>query len=407
MKQRWLRVALVNFLLAASIGALLRFAFVEEVSWMKFRNFLHAHSHVAMLGWVYMTLFALLIHVFLPEDRKKLSSYNTLFWVTQFSVFGMLVSFPLEGYGFVSITFSAVHIVCSYVFTLRFYRDLPRSTAFSTRLVKTALIFMVISTIGVWSMGPIMAFHLRGSALYYMAVQFYLHFQFNGWFLFAVLALFFRLLENRNVQLPLGRMRSFYIMLVIANVLTYALAVAWSQPLLSIFMINGTGVIVQLVALYLFIQLIWPIRAEVLNPLSTLEGWLIKISFLSFACKVIIQASVVIPLVAEAAYTIRNYVIGFVHLILLGAISFFLFVLILHQKQLTVQVRTSQWGIGLMIAGFLLSELLLFLQGTMLWGAKGFLPYYYEMLFVSSLLIPLGILVFLMAIKRQALSAVD
>ncbi|MEZ4932236.1 MAG: hypothetical protein R2788_08975, partial [Saprospiraceae bacterium] len=58
----WLRIALLNFLLAAIMGALMRFAFVEEVRWMEYRFMVHGHSHTAMLGWIYLALYALLIH---------------------------------------------------------------------------------------------------------------------------------------------------------------------------------------------------------------------------------------------------------------------------------------------------------------------------------------------------------
>ena len=53
-KRIWLVVALLNFLMAAGMGALLRMAFVVEIPWVKYQYLLHAHSHVAMLGWIYL-----------------------------------------------------------------------------------------------------------------------------------------------------------------------------------------------------------------------------------------------------------------------------------------------------------------------------------------------------------------
>ena len=69
MPKKWIVIALLNMLIAVSIGALLRFAYVEEISWLAFKNFLHAHSHAAMLGWVYLALFTFLISTFLPKNR--------------------------------------------------------------------------------------------------------------------------------------------------------------------------------------------------------------------------------------------------------------------------------------------------------------------------------------------------
>lgn len=391
MKRTWLLVALLNLLLATSIGALLRYAFVEEVSWLQFKNFLHAHSHVAMLGWIYMALYTLLIHAFLPKAQQASKAYNILFWLTQTSVFGMLMSFPVQGYGAISIAFSTVHMLLSYVFVAWFWIDMGKADTFSKKIIRTALIFMVVSTIGVWVMGPLMATKLRGSAFYYMAVQFYLHFQFNGWFLFGTLGLFFKHLEARNIILSLQHQKLFYRLLVISCLLTYALAVAWSQPYLSVFVVNSAGVLVQLLALLVFIRLVWQHRNQILQGFAGLEKILLQVAFLSFVFKIIIQASVAVPFVAKAAYTIRNYVIGFIHLVLLGAITSFLLSFIFNNQLIISRLILTRIGLWSILLGFLLSEALLFLQGTLLWAAMGFMPNYYELLFSMSILIPIGI----------------
>ncbi len=391
MKKTWIRVALVNFLIATAIGALLRFAFIQEISWLYFKNFLHAHSHVAMLGWIYMALYALLIHHFLPERQQRSRAYNWLFWLTQASVVGMLTSFPVQGYGPVSIAFSTAHIILSYIFAGWFWIDLGKADTFSKKMIRTALIFMVISTFGVWLMGPIMVTSMKHSAFYYMSVQFYLHFQFNGWFIFAILALFFKQLENNHIQLPRIRLNQFFWLLVISCVLTYALAVAWAEPLVSVFVANSVGVIIQLMAIIMFVIIIWQKRHDILMFFNKTEKFLIQIAFYSFVFKVVIQSFVAVPFVAKAAYTIRNYVIGFIHLILLGAITFYLLSNIFNKNLLSERHTLSRAGLWSIIAGFILSEGLLFLQGTMFWAAMGFLPFYYEMLFAASSLIPVGI----------------
>lgn len=401
MAKRWLILALLNFLIAASLGALLRFAFVEEVSWLHFKNFLHAHSHVAMLGWLYMALFALLTTAFIPSSKVDQRAYNTLFWATQASVVGMLISFPLQGYGSISIAFSCLHIICSYVFVAWLWADLPKQRSFAHLLLKTGIVFMVVSTVAIWAMGPIMATALKGSAFYYMAVQFYLHFQFNGWFLFGALALLFKVLEEHNVLINNKEQSVFYGLLMVASVLTYALALAWAAPETSIFLANSLGVIAQLSVLVMLIRLLRPHYTTVRNIFSTTAFRLLMIAAVSFAGKVCIQALVVVPFIAEAAYTIRNYVIGFIHLVLLGAISFSLFAFAAKYQLLETQARWARRGIIVIVVGFILSELLLFLQGTMLWATLGFLPYYYECLFGASFLLPLGILVFLFGQRRR------
>ncbi|MCB0637482.1 MAG: hypothetical protein KDC54_12725, partial [Lewinella sp.] len=60
------------------------------------------------------------------------------------------------------------------------------------------------------------------------------------------------------------------------------------------------------------------------------------------------------------------------------------------------------FGLGLLFTGFLLSEGWLFLQGTFFWGAWGFLPAYYEVLFAVSALMPAGIALLLLGQSRKS-----
>ena len=391
MRPLWLRISLLNFLLAASLGALLRYAFVEEISWLKFYHVMHAHSHVAMLGWLYLALYALLIGAFLKPEQQAAPFYSRLFWVTELSVLGMLFTFPFFGYGPFSGGFSLLHVACSWLFIRRFWRDLGPDKAFSARLVRTAFGFMVLSALGIFLLLVFAIGHLKHSGLFYMSVQFFLHFQFNGWFLFALLALFFKMLEDQGLVFDTRRLKSFYWLLVLAGFLTYALAVAWSEPHTGVFAFNSVGVLVQLAALGVFYQIVWPHRKAIAAPL---DGWvkaLLLLALICFSAKILIQTAVAIPFIAKAAYTIRNYVIGFFHLILLGMATSFILGCAIRKGALSDRNLLARLGLGFWVVGFLGSETLLLLQGTMLWAAMGFMPYYYEALFGVSVLIPVGV----------------
>lgn len=398
MIKRWFVVALINLFLATTLGTLLRYAFVDEVAGLNFRYVLHAHSHVAMLGWIYLALYCFIVPNFIPLDDGNSKVFNRLFWITQLSVGGMLLSFPFQGYGPISISFSTLHILCSYYFAWKIWPYLAKDRSFAGQVMRFAFLFMILSTVGLWSMGPIIAMGMKGSALYHMSVQFYLHFQFNGWFIFAVLALLFKQLEKMGIEIPVPKTRQFFNLLVISCFLTYALAVAWSQPLMTIFIINSMGVLIQLLALWILTRIIRPLWPSIMDGFDRLERLLLKVAVLSFGLKIIVQAAVAIPSVAEIAYTIRNYVIGFIHLVLLGVISAFLFSLAYKRGILDRKAPLINIGAITFICGIILSELLLFLQGSMLWGAMGFLPWYYEILFAFSALMPFGILLVLTGI---------
>ncbi|MCB0635120.1 MAG: hypothetical protein KDC54_00800, partial [Lewinella sp.] len=378
--KRWLLLALANLLVATLLGALLRFAFVREISWINYRSVMHAHSHVAMLGWICQALMILLSRTFVPAERQ--AAYVPLLALAQLSVLGMLICFPIFGYAGWSIAFSTLHLVALYWFAFRFWRDLRPRDEEEGWWLRLALIFLLMSTLPILGMGPIIALQLQGTALYYAAIQFYLHYQFNGWFLFAAIALALRYFRNRGFGFSPSDSRRFRWWLTAAVVLTYALAVAWSTPLPMIFAANSLGVLAQVVALVLLWRLLRRAGLQLHGENRPLR-FLWALALGSLVAKVLMQSALVLPFVAKAAYTIHNYVIGFIHLLQLGIFTATLLAFALGTGLLTLR-RLSRFGLGLLFTGFLLSEGWLFLQGTFFWGAWGFLPAYYEVLFAVS-----------------------
>lgn len=216
---------------------------------------MHGHSHVTMLGWVYLALYSLIWYRFIPKGKREKPVYSLLFWFTQMTVVGMMISFPLQGYGVLSISFSSLHILSSYVFCYLVWKDHPIQKPEVSLLLKTALVLMIISTIGVWALGPLAISGGRNSTFYQIAIQFYLHFQFHGWFTFAVLALLLDVL-TQGVTLNGKHFKWFYSMLITSTMLTYGLVIAWGYGGSFPLIINAFGLMFQLLALILFFLLI-------------------------------------------------------------------------------------------------------------------------------------------------------
>jgi hypothetical protein len=131
---------------------------------------------------------------------------------------------------------------------------------------------------------------------------------------------------------------------------------------------------------------------------------LIGVAFICLAIKVLIQTAVVLPPIAVVAYTIRNFVIGFLHLVLLGMLSHFILAEGFRHGFLSASGVIGKVGMALFFIGFLGTELLLFLQGTMVWFRMGFMPNYYAILFAASLLLPFGIIGLLFSMNRTTSS---
>lgn len=389
MPKKFVLVCLLNFLIAALLGLALRYFFVEPIN-IDYRFLTHAHSHIAMLGWVYLMLFVLIVHYFVPEKKPI---FNKLFWITEFAVLGMLFSFPFQGYAAVSITFSTLHIFCSYYFAYLIFKHHKTQSKVTSYLLRTALIFMLISTAGVWCLGPAVALVGTASAFYQIAIQFFLHFQFNGWFLIAVIAV---LLHQLHVQ-DSRDLRLFFKLLIISTVLTFALPVNWFAPHIALMWINGLGVLLQLIALFYFLKIVKPRLKVLLKTQTKTAKWLYRFALLCFILKIALQSASLAPEVSNMAYQQRNFIIGFIHLTMLGVVSGFLFAFLL-QNNLVKHTKMVVFGLYTFVLGFVLTEVILFVQGCFFYFGKGFLPNYYLLLFLCSILLPLGIGCFIFSI---------
>ena len=390
MKKSWILVCFVNFFIASLMGLLLRWMYVDPIAGVNFQFLMHGHSHIAMLGWVYLMLYCLIFHFFVPKETQEKPIYNRLFWVTELAVVGMMIDFPAQGYAFASILFSTLHIFCSYYFCYLIWKDAKPSTFTEKRMLRTALFFMIFSTLGVWCLGPAVGLMGKGSAFYQIAIQFFLHFQFNGWFLFAVLALFFK---QSKINVEEKKFKFFYNSLVTGTLLTLALPVSWSLTNPIFYWINVIGVLIQLLSFVHFALLIQPHFQTFFTPLSYLEKTVYRFALCSLALKVIIQLVVLVPELAQVSHEIRNFVIGYIHLTMLGIITGFLFGFALQNSLLHLQNKIQKWGIKIFLLGFVATEILLFLQGTWLFLKSGSFPNYYQNLFIASICLPLGLLI--------------
>ncbi|HRH70335.1 MAG TPA: hypothetical protein PLB89_12585 [Flavobacteriales bacterium] len=397
--RRWFAIALLNLAIAAIIGCVLRSIYIVEIPYVNFKPLQQAHSHVAMLGWIFLALM-----VFLLEDADRDAAqrrHRTLFFWAQVAVVGMLLSFPVQGYGVVSIAFTTLHLLVSYGLAAFAWKGTSRwAPAGSRRLLRIAIGMQVLSTVGVWAMAPILTSGLFGSELYYWSIQFFLHFQFNGWFWFAALALWTRWAETHGAPQLLD---PFTIRLwLVSAVLTFALAIAWSERHWPIIAINSLGVLLQLWAGWRTAKAIRHTQ-RMLFAKAPLWAWrCVTYALIFMALKVLIQTVVAVPPVAVIALTIRNYVIGFIHLNMLGAISMMLFAMALLRGWFGSTNLLVRIGLSLFTGGVLLSEAALFLQGTLFWAGQGMIPGYHWIQLLTSVPIPVGVVLLLVYMGRAA-----
>lgn len=389
----WMGVSLLWLVLVAAEGTLMRLGFLGW--WMPFNlSFVtHSHSHVAMLGWVFNSFLIALLWSYRPQGFAE-KGYRWLFWLIQATVAGMLVAFVLQGYAAFSITFSTVHILLSYWFIVRVLlqvlkeRELWQRHRLSLSFVAAGLVFLFLSSFGPWGLAVLSAKGMQGSDLYPQAIYFYLHFLFNGAFTFMLLGLMLKLLEGQEL-LKQHQLRPAFWVLAVTTVPAYFLSLLGfeiSDWLYWLALISG---IIQLAAFgVVFLQLEPPLRALRLQQPWAL--FLLRFSLVALLLKFMMQAASPIPQIIPLIH-VRDVVIGFLHLVLLGGISIGLLGWFLREKL----VLPSKAGLGIFLVGFVLTELLLFLQGGILWLNQTLLPFYREGLFALAFVMLTGLVVVL------------
>lgn len=395
--RKWMVIGFSIFLVAGLLGLTMRYLFVNEIPFLKYKNIMHAHSHIAMMGWAFLLVSAGIIYFFDPNFRLKRVARNTLFLNT-IAVVGMTVTFILQGYDIESIAFSAMHLFTAYYFGINVLRKIPdRKRSTSHKFLRWCIYWYIISSLGLLAIGPVSSIYGAHHPFYTGSIQFFLHFQFNGWFTFGALAILTKFLENQGHVVVISG--GIWATLILSVLLTYLLSVTFSTPLEILFYLNAVGVILQGIAFTFILK-------EIFKTLKTIRfhSPVIRVLFLlgiaSLVTKVLIQLVVVIPFIAVISYTIHNYVIAFIHLIMLGSITFTISALLL-QKELLPLNRIAKAGWVVLALGFLLTEFILFGQGTLLWMGAGFIPAYYEVILGATILLPLGIGIILISFLQQ------
>ena len=385
--RRHIGIALFYFLLVSFMGILMRFYFVTDLP-INYKYLLHAHSHTALLGWIYLGLTTLIYKVFLKKAEKP-KLYKRIFLITNISIVGMIVTFPFQGYALFSIIFSTLFLFASYWFAWFAMKYVPKDfkKRFSWLLIKTSLWYLVISSIGPWTIGGVMATLGSESIWYKSSIYFYLHFQYNGWFILALLGLLFFILEEKGVQFNLQKLKSFFLLFNFGVLLTVFLSVLWFVPPIGIYILGGIGAVAQAFAFY---ELYWILREHfpVIKKTFGIQAlFLFKIAVGLMVIKLLMQILSAHPYFASLAYHLKDFVIGYLHLVFLGIVIPAMLAFFVYFKL----IRLPKSFIILFFLAFVITEALIFYKRLAIWLGLPFFADYYIYLATLSCLFPIAI----------------
>lgn len=347
---RTFTVAWYWFLLAALIAILLRWFPVYPTNDWDINYLRHTHSHVAFLGWVFNGFFAIALREFIPAKSRK--AYFILFLVLQVGVIGMAASFPLQGYGGVSIAFSTLHMMASAVFAWWLWNCSQLDSG--TRLwLRMALIFMLLSGLGPLFLGPLAVMDMRDHPGYTLAIYFYLHCQYNGWFILFLIAAVYRRWQLLGGEMSPARLRASAIAIGAGTLLNFSLSLLWLNPPLAVWILAAASGLAQIWGM-------WQLRPIVKMAWQNFDKFLrvlLVIIISSLVTKLVLQILACLPVLAPLAYH-RFIAIAFLHLVFLGIVTPSLYGWAWHAGWIHKGIIT-RIGHSLYLAGSLATELVL------------------------------------------------
>ncbi|MFH7014978.1 hypothetical protein [Flavobacterium sp. FlaQc-47] len=200
--------------------------------------------------------------------------------------------------------------------------------------------------------------------------------------------------------------RIFFTLLIIATLLTFAFPVSWYLKNSLLSWMNAFGVILQMIAFAYCCKMLKPQISTFKSNLGNSAKLVYSLARCSLFLKIGIQLVVLIPNLNEVSHQIRNLIIGFIHLTMLGIITGFLFGILIQNNLLSGKSAFLRLGIKSFVAGYVMTEFLLFLQGIFFYFEKGIIFYYYESMFLMSVFIVTGLILILLSlfkIKKQGL----
>lgn len=362
---RWARLSILNLMVLAVIGWILRYKIILPLPAVHQKHLLHAHSHFAFAGWVSQGLIVMVLWIISRHGIMDVSRYKNILRLSQLSAWGMLLTFPFFGYAWPSILFSTLNVLMSYLFCWNAWVDIRRSNlpARVSEWMKASLAFYVLSSLGTFFLAWLMSSGQHDQDLYIGAVYFYLHFQYNGWFMFALLGMAEYFMGLSHARMADNHHRWVFRVFFISAFPGLFLSMLWMRLPLTIQILAVAGALLSLASAILYVRRISSALRLGDGIRSGIIRWFLGLSLLALILKLLMQSVSVIPSVSPFAFGYRPIVVGYLHLVLLGFVSFGLLGGFLQSGLLTLKSRTARIGSIIFISGVVLNEILLLIQG--------------------------------------------
>lgn len=359
---RLLKIGMLNLVLVAIIGVLMRYKIGFEFVWVNQKNLQLAHSGFAFSGFV-----SFLLMVFVVDsiknvlNTKQLGSFSRMIHINLFFAYTTCILFFVNGYAMSAIISQMAGLLVGAIFIIKLFLVLPLYKHRQiTNWYKAACIFYLLSLLAnIWLL--YMFFTGKKTQHTYLAATYwFLHFQYNGWFFFGCIGLFFNwLLHN---QLLAKRSEWVFWLFAISCFPAYGLSVLWLKLPFWLYALIVVSALMQLIGMMQFCLLVLEKQIiTLIKPNKTLL-LLLFISLGALLVKIILQSGSTIPFISKLAFGFRPIVIAYLHLVLLAFTALFLISYIHLNKYFSFN-KNNLFATQLFAIFVVLNEIVLGTQG--------------------------------------------
>jgi hypothetical protein len=396
----WLKFSVFNFFIVALLGVTMRYKILYSLPFLDQKHLQEGHSHFAFYGWITNAIYVLvLIYLSKVNPQINLKKYEKLIIINLIASFAMLGAFIYGGYFWGSIAGSTTALLCSFAFFYFFIRDSKKIQDASKIWFLAGLFFAVISSLGVFNLGYMMMSNNVKQTIYLASEYYYLHFQYNGFFIFSCIGLLLFSMKQAGSAISEKKNKLLFGLMFFGGVVGYGLSVLWMKMPVFIFAVIVSATIAQTLGagmLYDFVKKSW---ANLALKWSPMHRYVLIFSGFAFAVKTALQLGSNITALNQFAFGFRNVVIAYLHLVLLMCIANFLINEILATNYFTI-TKKLLLGVKLLLLGIFLNEFILGLMG--IFSIKYIaIPFANEMLLVVSVLMFVAVFLIFINLKRK------
>jgi hypothetical protein len=236
--EKILKFSVFNLVIVAVLGVLMRYKIAFSFPFLEQKYLQESHSHFAFYGWITSCIYILIVRYLqkiLPDIKPK--KYQILIFVNLIASFGMLGSFMYAGYFWLSVVFSSVALFTSFFWCYFLVKDLKGVKESSKKWFLAGFFFALISSLGIFALSYMMLAKRFSQDVYLASQYFYLHFQYNGFFIFSCIGLLLFSFREIGVKISEKQNKILFGLMFFGCFFGYGLSVLWMKLPLWIFII--------------------------------------------------------------------------------------------------------------------------------------------------------------------------